>query len=75
MAECRLLLASALCLSVAAVADDAPVEEAASDAEFIEYLGLWSETDEEWLMHVARQDGDEAPQKEPEEEPETEDES
>ena len=75
MADCRLLLASMLCLGMAAFADEVDDEGTMSDAEFIEYLGLWSDTDEEWLMHVAQQDGEDSPQKEPEEEPETENES
>ncbi len=41
------LLAGGLCLGTAALADD---EEPASDAEFIEYLGMWEESDEDWLL-------------------------
>lgn len=26
-------------------------EEAPPEAEFLEYLGMWEETDEEWLLH------------------------
>ena len=42
-----------------------------SDVEFIEYLGLWEESDEDWLMLDVEQDSEETP----EVEPETEDES
>lgn len=41
------LLVSALCLGTAAVAEE---EEPAPDAEFLEYLGMWEETDEDWLI-------------------------
>ena len=42
-----------------------------SDAEFIEYLGLWVESDDEWLMLDVERDSEETPEMEPE----TEDES
>lgn len=35
-----------LCTSVDAVAD----EEELPDIEFLEYLGMWEESDEEWLL-------------------------
>jgi hypothetical protein len=38
------LLLCGLCLD--AIAADEPVPE----ADFIEYLGMWEETDEEWLL-------------------------
>ncbi len=41
------LLVGALCLGTAALADE---EEPAPDAEFLEYLGIWEETDEDWLI-------------------------
>jgi len=41
------LLICGLCLGTAAVAE----EEPAPDAELLEYLGMWEETDEEWLLH------------------------
>jgi len=41
------LLACGLSLGTAALAED----EAAPDADFIEYLGMWQENDEEWLLH------------------------
>ena len=34
-----------LCVSVDAMADDA-----VPDADFLEYLGMWEESDEEWLL-------------------------
>ena len=42
------LLACGLCLTAAAVAEEEPPPEA--DAEFIEYLGMWEETDEDWMF-------------------------
>ena len=40
------LLACGLCLGAAAMAE----EELPPDAEFLEYLGMWEETDEDWLL-------------------------
>ena len=40
------LLACGLCLAAAAMAE----EEPPPDAEFLEYLGMWEETDEDWLL-------------------------
>ena len=49
------------------------------DMEFLEYLGLWEESDEEWLLldeeGVADNDERSDPVPEGEESPETEDES
>ncbi len=43
-----LVVACALCVGAPAFA----AEEAEElDAEFLEYLGMWEETDEEWLLH------------------------
>ena len=42
------LLACGLCLTTAVVAEEEPPPEA--DAEFIEYLGMWEETDEDWML-------------------------
>ena len=42
------LLACAMCLGTAAFAEEGAEE---LDAEFLEYLGMWEETDEEWLLH------------------------
>ena len=40
------LLACGLCLGPAAMAE----EELPPEAEFLEYLGMWEETDEDWLL-------------------------
>ncbi len=40
------LVACGLCLGSAALAE----EQAAPDAEFLEYLGMWEESDEDWLV-------------------------
>ena len=47
-AETRpVLLVCWLTLGAAAIAqEEGPVNE-----EFLEYLGMWEETDEEWLLH------------------------
>ena len=42
------ILACALCVGAPALAEDNSEE---LDAEFLEYLGMWEETDEEWLLH------------------------
>ena len=74
-AERVLMLACGLCLGAAAFAGDDEVP----DSEFLEYLGMWEESDEEWLLHeemaeaAAEQRTDPAP--EGEESTETEDES
>ena len=39
------LLACGLCLGIAAMAEELEPEE-----EFLEYLGMWEETDEDWLL-------------------------
>ena len=36
-----------LCTGTAAMAEEL---EEAPDAEFIEYLGIWEETDEDWVL-------------------------
>ena len=79
----RLLLASCgLCLAMTCLAE----EEEVPDIAFLEYLGMWEESDEEWLLHeemeqatverrreLAPLRGDPAP--EGEESPEKDDES
>jgi hypothetical protein len=40
------LVACGFCLGSAALAE----EEPAPDAEFLEYLGMWQETDEDWQL-------------------------
>ena len=41
------VLVGGLCLGAAAAAGE---EVPAADAEFLEYLGMWEETDEDWLL-------------------------
>ena len=41
-----MLCGLALCSNVAVAAD----EEEVPDVEFLEYLGMWEETDEEWIL-------------------------
>ncbi len=43
------VFACALCLGATAFAEEETEE---LDAEFLEYLGMWEETDEEWLLHA-----------------------
>jgi hypothetical protein len=40
------LIACGLCLGTTAMAE----EEAVPDADFLEYLGMWQESDEDWLL-------------------------
>ncbi len=42
------IVACALCVGTSAFAEEDTGE---LDAEFLEYLGMWEETDEEWLLH------------------------
>ena len=42
------VFACALCLGTTAFAEEETEE---LDAEFLEYLGMWEESDEEWLLH------------------------
>ena len=44
--RCITLCAFALCAATFAMADD----DESADMGFIEYLGLWEETDEDWLL-------------------------
>jgi hypothetical protein len=71
------LLACGLCLATATVAGEEPPPEA--DAEFIEYLGMWEETDEDWMLleeiQVAESDERSDPVPEGEESTEKTDES
>lgn len=41
-----ILCALTLCAATYAMADD----DESADMEFIEYLGLWEESDEDWLL-------------------------
>jgi hypothetical protein len=40
------LVVCGLCLGTTATAE----EEPAPDADFLEYLGMWQESDEDWLL-------------------------
>ena len=74
-AERAIMLVCGLCLGAAAFAG----EDEAPESEFLEYLGMWEESDDEWLLHeemtetAAEQRTDPAP--EGEESAETKDES
>jgi hypothetical protein len=67
----------AFCAAATVLAD--AQDEELPDAEFLEYLGLWEESDEEWLRldeeEVAVNDQRSDPVPEGEESTETEDES
>ena len=69
------LIVCGLCLGPGALA----AEEPPPDAEFLEYLGIWEQTDEEWVLQdeilTAEDDVRSDPAKEEEESPENEDES
>ena len=69
------LLACGLCLGAGMTA----AEEPSPDAELLEYLGMWEQTDEEWLLQegllTAEEEERSEPAKEEEESPEKEDES
>ena len=81
MADRLIGLCCGLCLALTAFAED----EEVPDGEFLEYLGMWEESDEEWLLFeemrsdsfVLRNDEprDESELPEDEESPEKEDES
>lgn len=62
MGDRTALLACALCIGTAWAAEEAPDDDGAQDVEFIEYLGLWEESDEEWLMLDEAQDSEELPE-------------
>ena len=66
MADRALLLVCGLCVGTAWATDEAPDAQATSDVEFIEYLGLWEESDDEWLMLDEQQESEEAPAMDPE---------
>lgn len=40
----------ALCTSVSSLADTSVEEDEIPDADFLEYLGIWEESDDEWLL-------------------------
>lgn len=44
------LLVCGLCLGTGVLAAEEPADVKTPDAEFLEYLGMWEETDEEWVL-------------------------
>lgn len=70
LADRAILLVCGLCLGTASAADEAPAAESMLDVEFIEYLGLWEESDDEWLMLDDEQENEEVPEMKPETEDE-----
>jgi hypothetical protein len=74
-----LLCGVALCVPVSVPAETDTKDEELPDIEFLEYLGLWEESDDEWLLldeeEVADTDERSDPVPEGEESAETEDES
>ena len=74
-----LLCGAVFCVSGSAFAETDAEEEELPDAEFLEYLGLWEESDEDWLLldeeEVADNDERIDPVPEGEESMEKEDES
>ncbi len=74
-----LLCATALCVSASVLAETDTEDEELPDIEFLEYLGIWEESDDEWLLldeeEVAENDERSDPVPQGEESTETEDES
>lgn len=64
------LIACGFCAGMAVAAEERPAPE----VEFLEYLGTWEQTDEEWLLHdfEVTADTDERSDPEPEGEESTE---
>ena len=80
-AERIALLVCGLCLGSAAAAAEEPDGPQDPESDLLEYLGMWEETDEEWLMYdgiltveVEEQQESESP-REDDDSPEKEDES
>ncbi len=48
------LLACGLCLGTAVLAE----ETESPEGDFIEYLGMWEQSDEEWLLHDDQETAD-----------------
>ncbi|MDH4054432.1 MAG: hypothetical protein OEW73_08745 [Gammaproteobacteria bacterium] len=73
-----LLCGVALCTSMSATAEPEP-EETLPEMEFLEYLGMWETSDEDWLLldekEVARTDRRSDPAPKSEESTEAEDET
>jgi len=74
-----LLFGTLLCASAGVLAQTGEEDEELPDIEFLEFLGLWEETDDEWLLldedEVADNDERSDPVPEGKESTETEDES
>lgn len=70
LADRAALIVCGLCLGTVSAAEEATDAEPMRDAEFIEYLGLWEESDDEWLMLEDELESEESPEKEPETEDE-----
>ena len=74
-----LLCAVVLCTSVSALAETDAEDEELPDIELLEFLGLWEEIDDDWLLldeeEVAENDERSDPVPEGKESTETEDES
>jgi hypothetical protein len=74
-----LLCGVVLCASVSALAETDAEDEELPDLELLEFLGLWEETDDEWLLfdeeEVAENDERSDPVPAGKESTETEDES
>ena len=45
-----LVLGTLLCASTSSLADKETEDEELPDLEFLEYLGLWEDADDEWLL-------------------------
>ena len=79
MSARQILFAGAMLLGCGLVLADDEDKEEAPDMEFLEYLGYWEESDEEWLMFegpiAAELDERSDPVPEGEESTETKDES
>ncbi len=77
LAERLAIIICGLCLGAIASAETA-AEETTVDMDFLEYLGMWEETDEEWLLHDDMASADQEKRSDPapdgEESPETDDE-
>jgi hypothetical protein len=69
------LFVCSLCMGAPTLAADEP----SPDAELLEYLGMWEQTDEEWVLQdgllTEEEEERSDPAKEEEESPENEDES
>jgi len=58
-----------LCLLLAAASTDEVTDDAVMDMEFLEYLGSWEGSDDEWLMFEKDAPQDDDDSKESDDEP------